>query len=198
VRLKGSVILDKPPAQVGAGNHWSIAARALRLHAHFALSSCHVLLRADPAVTCDRVLLSCGAQQLALPAAAAHCGAAAAAALHIATIQGQSAVVDVLLAASAAVESDCQRVRPLVPSTGLGRTAVVTQLWTAGAAVGSVDLKGFFAPAIAAGQEHTPVVQVLLVAGAPTSSQQLTEDDALQAACEEGHVPVVQLLLTAG
>jgi ankyrin repeat protein len=60
-----------------------------------------------------------------------------------------------------------------------------------------VDLKGFFAPAIAAGQEHTPVVQVLLVAGAPTSSQQLTEDDALQAACEEGHVPVVQLLLTA-
>jgi len=121
-------------------------------------------------------------------------------ALHWAAQEGQTAAIEVLLSAGAAVgAANNQGWTPLHYAAQSGQIAAIEALLAAGAAIEATTSRGDIPLHLAADKGHVLAVQALLAAGAATAAKTtVVGATPLHCAAINGHVLAVQALLAAG
>ncbi|EGD76115.1 hypothetical protein PTSG_11646 [Salpingoeca rosetta] len=116
--------------------------------------------------------------------------------LHHAALLGNSALVDLLLSAGAAVNAqDAKEMTPLHLAAWGGHTAVLSQLLNAGASASSQSANGDTPLHLACQQGSTEAVKQLVDFGANLTAGNDANVTPLMVACERGRAPIVEQFL---
>jgi len=119
--------------------------------------------------------------------------------LIVAAQEGQTAVVHVLLAASAAVDQAATNgTTPLFAACQRGHAAIALVLTDAGAKVNQRKANGFTPLLVACQEGHVSVIKVLLSAGAQPNQAKDNGVTPLYMACQHGNAAAASALIDAG
>ena len=133
---------------------------------------------------------------LQLPQDPDSCTARGITALMMASNEGHTEIVSLLLAAGANANLvETTGSTALIAASNAGHVEVVSLLLDAGADTDVVDKRGMTALIMASDRGHAAVVSLLLDAGADSN---VATHTALMSACFQGDVDIVNLLLKAG
>ncbi|XP_069956928.1 serine/threonine-protein phosphatase 6 regulatory ankyrin repeat subunit B isoform X5 [Cherax quadricarinatus] len=117
-------------------------------------------------------------------------------AMHLATVSGNEAMVQLLVAMGSKVDSkDDQDKTPLHVAAETGNEALVELMLSCGSPVDAKDVTGFTPAQYAAKEGHTRVLELLIAHGASLHTLDQDEATLLHLAAERGHLGTVCMLL---